>query len=81
MTNNYSEGARHLYLLDYEGENLPNLKESIERRYPDVKATTVQADAADEKSISGLCDRAMSEEGRLDVFFANVREPLLCIII
>ncbi len=33
----YSLGARHLYLMDYVGENLPNLKESIESKYPDVK--------------------------------------------
>ncbi len=65
-------GARHLYLLDYAGENLQDLRETIESRYPEVKVTTVQADAADEKSIAGLCDRAMKEEGRLDVFFANV---------
>jgi hypothetical protein len=32
----------------------------------------VQGDAADEEVISGLCKRALKEEGRLDVFFANV---------
>lgn len=31
------EGAQHLYLLDYSEENLPNLKSTIERTYPDVK--------------------------------------------
>ena len=67
-----SSGARHLYLLDYSGDNLPDLQETIQSRYPDVKVTTIQADAADEKAISGLCDRVMKEEGRLDVFFANV---------
>lgn len=35
--------------------------------------TTVQADASDEAAIKGLCDRAIQEEGQLDVFFANVR--------
>lgn len=30
-------GAKHLYLLDYDPANLPNLKEAIEQRYPDVK--------------------------------------------
>jgi len=65
------EGARHLYLLDFAGENLPNLKETIEKTYPDVKATTVQGDAADESTIANLCQRAIQEEGRLDVFFAN----------
>ncbi|KAF5317406.1 hypothetical protein D9611_003930 [Ephemerocybe angulata] len=65
------EGATHLYLLDYDGTNLPNLKETIQSQYPSVKVTTVQADAADEKAISGLCEQALREEGRLDVFFAN----------
>jgi len=60
-----------LYLLDYDPTNLPNLKETIEQRYPDVKVTTIQADAADEKAISGVCAQAREEEGKLDVFFAN----------
>ncbi|KAI9463618.1 sex determination protein tasselseed-2 [Lactarius psammicola] len=65
------EGAHHLYLLDFAGDNLPNLKSTIEERYPDVKATIIQADAADDKAISGVCQQALSEEGRLDIFFAN----------
>ncbi|KAK2463190.1 hypothetical protein APHAL10511_004845 [Amanita phalloides] len=65
------EGAKHLYLLDYDATNLPNLKETIAQRYPDVKVTTIQADAADEKAISDVCAQALKEEGRLDVFFAN----------
>ncbi|ELU42649.1 short chain dehydrogenase domain-containing protein [Rhizoctonia solani AG-1 IA] len=50
-------GARHLYLLDYDGENLPNLEESLKKAYPDVKVTTQQADAADEAAISEICKR------------------------
>jgi len=65
------EGAKHLYLLDYSGDNLPDLQETITSKYPDVKVTTVQADAADEKAIMDLCAQAIKEEGRLDVFFAN----------
>ncbi|KAF8875296.1 hypothetical protein BD779DRAFT_1629887 [Infundibulicybe gibba] len=65
------EGAAHLYLIDYDPTNLPNLKSTIETTYPDVKVTTIQADAADEAAISGVCTRALEEEGRLDVFFAN----------
>lgn len=30
-------GAKHLYLLDFDGHNLPDLKKSIESTYPDVK--------------------------------------------
>ncbi|KAI0644744.1 NAD-P-binding protein [Trametes meyenii] len=65
------EGARHLYLSDFDPTNLPDLKATIEKAYPDVKVTTIQADAADETAISGICKRALQEEGRLDVFFAN----------
>jgi hypothetical protein len=36
------------------------------------KVTTVQADAADDATIKALCERAIREVGRLDVFFANV---------
>lgn len=66
-------GAKHLYLLDYNGDNLPELKGTIETSYPGVKVTVLQADAADEKAIAGICKQALDEEGRLDVFFANVR--------
>ncbi|KAJ7446177.1 hypothetical protein B0H11DRAFT_1746175 [Mycena galericulata] len=65
------EGAKHLYLIDFDSTNLPDLKTTIEKRYPDVKATTLQGDAADEALISGVCERALQEEGKLDVFFAN----------
>lgn len=30
-------GAKHLYLLDYDPTNLPELKSTIEKKYPDVK--------------------------------------------
>lgn len=32
-----SLGARHLYLSDYDPTNLPDLKATIEKAYPDVK--------------------------------------------
>ena len=38
--------------------------------------TTFQADASDEDTIAGVCKQALQEEGRLDVFFANVRYRL-----
>ncbi|KAG8905890.1 hypothetical protein FRB99_008031 [Tulasnella sp. 403] len=65
------EGAAHLYLLDFVGENLPELEASLRNEYPETKVTVVQGDAADDATISGLCKRAIEEEGRLDVFFAN----------
>jgi len=65
------EGATHLYLLDFVPDNLPKLKETIQKKYPDVKVTTLQADAANETAISSVCEQALKDEGRLDVFFAN----------
>jgi hypothetical protein len=32
-------GAKHLYLIDYAAENLPNLKSTIETTYPDVRVS------------------------------------------
>ncbi|KAG9316311.1 NAD(P)-binding protein [Chiua virens] len=65
------EGARHLYLMDFSPENLPDLKSTIESTYPDVKVTTIQADAADDAAIAAVCKQAIDEEGQMDVFFAN----------
>ena len=92
----YLPGARHLYLADYDPTNLPELKATIQKTYPDVKVglftsphvtrsrstvptqvTVQQADAADEDAVAGLCKKALHDEGRLDVFFANVRRILL----
>lgn len=37
-----------------------------------MQVTVIEADAADEKAIEGVCKQAIREEGKLDVFFANV---------
>ena len=42
-----------------------------------IQVTTEQADAADEDAIVAVCKQAIQEEGRLDVFFANVRSSEL----
>ncbi|KAF9222687.1 NAD(P)-binding protein [Gyrodon lividus] len=65
------EGAQHLYLMDFAPQNLPDLKSTIQKSYPDVKVTTIQADAADDATIAVVCKQAIEEEGQLDVFFAN----------
>jgi len=38
-----------------------------------LQATILKTDAADDKAVSNVCQQALSEEGRLDIFFANVR--------
>jgi NAD(P)-dependent dehydrogenase (short-subunit alcohol dehydrogenase family) len=40
-------------------------------KYPDVKVTTKECDAADEEAITSVVKQALDEEGKLDVFFAN----------
>ncbi|KAG9002234.1 hypothetical protein FRB94_004049 [Tulasnella sp. JGI-2019a] len=61
------EGAAHLYLLDFMGDSLPGLERALIEAYPGTK----ECDAADSRTISDICERAIAEEGRLDVFFAN----------
>lgn len=65
------EGARALYLLDFDGTNLPNLKETINAAYPDVQVEVTEGDAADETTISTIVSNAVQSHGGIDVFFAN----------
>jgi len=65
------EGVQALYCLDFVPAGLKTLKQELNKNYPDVKVTVVQADAADESAISAICKRAVEEEGKLDIFFAN----------
>lgn len=64
-------GAKHLYLMDFNAENLPALKAELEKRFNQTKITILEADAADESAIAAVCNQAISEEGHLDLFFAN----------
>ncbi|KAJ7500228.1 hypothetical protein B0H11DRAFT_2171411 [Mycena galericulata] len=66
-------GAKHIYVLDKMSQNLPNLKATVGEKYPGVKVTGVEADAADEMSVESICKLALAEEGRLDVFFCECR--------
>jgi len=65
------EGVSAIYCLDYVPDGLKALQETLSSNYPDVKVTTVQADAADEAAIEAICRRAVKEQGKLDIFFAN----------
>ena len=67
-----------MYLLDFQADNLPDLKKVLQEKYPEVKVTITQADAADEDAISKVCKQALDEGGRLDVFFANVPYEIAC---
>lgn len=64
-------GARAIYLADYETSNLEAQKAELGRTCPDVGIHILQLDAADERAVSGLVDECLGRYGRLDVFFAN----------
>jgi NAD(P)-dependent dehydrogenase (short-subunit alcohol dehydrogenase family) len=66
-----SKGVKHLYVCDIVDDNLDGLKDALMERYSDVKVTAIASDAADEASVASIIDRALKEEGHLDVFFAN----------
>jgi hypothetical protein len=45
-------------------------------KFPFNQVTVIKGDAADEQTIQDLVSLAVTDEGRLDVFFANVRSHL-----
>lgn len=64
-------GAKAVYICDYDDSNLEAHKREIESLYAGVNIHTRQFDAADEKAISEVVKDALDRYGRLDVFFAN----------
>lgn len=64
-------GAKAVYICDYDGSNLAAHKEEIRAAYPNVDIHPRQFDAADEASVKAVVDDALDRYGRLDVFFAN----------
>lgn len=65
------EGASHLYLADFNSENFAEFTKLLHQRYPDVKVSTHECDAADEEAVRAIIQKALDDTGRLDVFFAN----------
>lgn len=64
-------GARAVYLCDYNNEHLDTHKRELQSLYPDVDIHTRQFDAADEESVRRVVDDALERYGRLDIMFAN----------
>lgn len=68
----YAEnGARAIYICDFDGAHLEAHKREIEANYPGVDIHVRQFDAADEAAVKEVIDDAVKRYGRLDVFFAN----------
>lgn len=66
-----ANGARAIYISDYDSSNLAAIASEITAKYPGVDVHVRQFDAADEAAVKGVVDEAMAKYGRLDVFFAN----------
>ncbi|KAK1772340.1 hypothetical protein QBC33DRAFT_574961 [Phialemonium atrogriseum] len=64
-------GARAVYVCDFDAANLETHKREIKASWPDVDVHTRRFDAADEGAVKEVVDDALRRYGRLDVFFAN----------
>ncbi|KAG6252254.1 hypothetical protein E4U24_000598 [Claviceps purpurea] len=64
-------GAKAIYICDYDDSNLAAHQHEIEAAYPHVDVHPWQFDAADEDKVKAVVDDALERYGQLDVFFAN----------
>ncbi|PLN86737.1 dehydrogenase with different specificitie [Aspergillus taichungensis] len=64
-------GAKAVYICDYDSTHLATHKREIESLYPGVDVHTRQFDAANEEAVKAVVADALQKYGRLDVFFAN----------
>ncbi|KAI0008972.1 putative 3-oxoacyl-reductase FabG [Xylariaceae sp. FL0662B] len=64
-------GAKAIYICDYDGKHLETHRREINSLYPRVDIHVRQFDAADENAVKDVVDHALNTYGRLDVFFAN----------
>ncbi|XDG03601.1 hypothetical protein ABKA04_003216 [Annulohypoxylon sp. FPYF3050] len=64
-------GAKAVYLCDFDGTHLAAHKQEIEALYPGTEVHARRFDAADEEEVKAVVKHAVDTYGRLDVFFAN----------
>ncbi|PYH99404.1 dehydrogenase with different specificitie [Aspergillus ellipticus CBS 707.79] len=64
-------GAKAVYICDYNDSNLATHKREIESLYPGLDIHVRQFDAADEEAVKAVVEDAIQKYGRLDIFFAN----------
>lgn len=64
-------GAKAIYLCDFDSSNLESHKREINATFPDVEVHVRQFDAGNEEAVKEVVDHAIKTYGRLDVFFAN----------
>ncbi|PMD65371.1 NAD(P)-binding protein [Hyaloscypha bicolor E] len=64
-------GAKAVYICDFDDTNLETHKRELAVLYPNVEAHTRRFDASDEEAVRAVVDDAVKKYGRLDIFFAN----------
>lgn len=64
-------GAKAIYICDFDDSHLATHKRELAELYPQVEVHARQFDAADEAAVKKICDEALQQYGRLDIFFAN----------
>ncbi|OQO05698.1 hypothetical protein B0A48_09791 [Cryoendolithus antarcticus] len=64
-------GAKAIYICDYQTDYLDVHKRELKSLYPDVEIHTRKVDAGEEADVAGVVDEAVNKYGRLDVVFAN----------
>lgn len=64
-------GAKAIYICDFATEHLETHKRELNSLYPNVQVHTRKMDAGSEPDVAGVVDDALSQYGRLDIFFAN----------
>jgi NADP-dependent 3-hydroxy acid dehydrogenase YdfG len=60
-----------IYVTDLSTDNLEELADTIQKKYPSVKCFARKVDAASDEDVRAIINEAMTTFGRLDVFFAN----------
>lgn len=65
-------GAKAIYAVDIRSpDNFASLAAEIKQAAPDCYFESILADCANEQEVKAMCDKAIKDHGRLDVFFAN----------
>lgn len=64
-------GAKAIYICDYNNEHLETHKRELASLYPEVEVHVRQFDASDEAAVKSVVEDALNAYGRLDIMFAN----------
>ncbi|RMD42685.1 hypothetical protein DV735_g2407, partial [Chaetothyriales sp. CBS 134920] len=66
-----ANGAKAVYLVDWETQHLDTHRREINELYPAVKVEVRQVDVGEETQVRAVCEDAVARYGRLDIMFAN----------